>query len=196
MKQLYHITRLLIFLFSMTLLSACTIMIGGEEPPPPIDPKDTKRALIFGYIDMDEAPDDLQRLSVERIWPEPYENYECGIEDGLFWHIGVNPGVYQIDTFRAEPGFFSRSIRRFPFDTGERNLSKRRATKPGVYFLGAYKFKAIKSDTEGEYKIVRLHSPNEKTLLKRLLDVIESDSDLNDYKHQIRWIKKRLKKLK
>jgi len=44
--------------------------------------------------------------------------------------------------------------------------------KPGIYFVGSYKFKMIKKTTmfeQGEYDIIKINKPTEKEVLEKLL---------------------------
>ena len=65
--------------------------------------------------------------------------------------------------------------------------------------MGSYKYKAIDSGSifkPDNFKMIKAKKPKEKVLLKKLLKIMQSDSELKQYKYQIRRIKQRLKKLK
>jgi hypothetical protein len=54
-----------------------------------------------------------------------------------------------------------------------------RISKPGIYFLGSYKYKQVKSGmfSQAKFTIEKINKPTEAELLKRILD---ESSDIKD----------------
>lgn len=193
LSKTYARSRLIVVMLTMSALaSGCAFFFGGDSDP--IDPKRADLALVFGYIDMDDAPGDLDWVSLKQYSEKP-TYYSMGAEDGIFWHIGVEMGSYQVEKFGTNPGFFSRTSYTYNFGTAGKNETARRIKKPGVYYLGSYKY--VHEDSGSWFKpdkfsMKKLNSPGEKELLIKVLKIMQDDSDLSIYKHQIRWIKERI----
>lgn len=67
-------------------------------------------------------------------------------------------------------GFFAGEHRyNFPRQGNDTAL---RVTKPGIYFIGAFKYRKVKSGffEQGRFSIEKIAKPTEAELLKRLLD--------------------------
>ena len=180
------------------LLPAFLIISGCASTPDPIDPKDKNRSVVFGYFDMEEAPsDELDWVSVKRYKPKK-GYFAAAVEDGLFYHVGVPNGSFQVDEFGRNTRFLSNTRYIYNFGGKGRNKTARKIKRPGVYFMGSYKYKEIDSGSfwkPDNFKMIKVKGPSEKVLLKRLLKIMQSDSDLSIFKHQIKRMKKRLKQL-
>ncbi|MGH7208710.1 MAG: hypothetical protein ACREIL_04920, partial [Nitrospiraceae bacterium] len=160
----------------------------------PIDPKDESVSLVFGYFDMADAPSDLEWASLKRYGEKESGWYTMDARDGVIFHIGIASGSYQVEKFGGDGGIFSRGRYEYNFGTRGRNESAIRIHKPGIYFLGAYKYidrpgGLFKAD---KFQMKPIKEPSEKEVLKRLIAVLESDSDMRIYTRQIALAKKRL----
>ena len=165
----------------------------------PVDPKDESVSLLFGYFDMADAPSNLQWVSLKRYGENEPVWYDMAVRDGLVFHIGVAPGSYQVEKFGGTGGipFVTSQRYEYNFGTRGRNATALRMQRPGIYFLGAYKyvnqsgglFRADKFDMQP------VQQPSEKELLQRLITLLESDSDTKMYTRQIALAKKRLAEL-
>ncbi|MFZ5724654.1 MAG: hypothetical protein ACOY33_13465 [Pseudomonadota bacterium] len=109
-------------------------------------------SVVYGYIDMSEAPTGLDWLSLLQVKPKTKEPYwQTGtekVEKGyLFFHYGLTPGTYQISEFGGADRFliFSGTPYVYSFSRQGRNESAIEIGKPGVYFIGAFKYKRIKN---------------------------------------------------
>lgn len=189
--KIYSQLRLTILLLAITyLVGGCAFGGGGD----PIDPKRKDLAVVFGYIDMEDAPGDLDWIKIKQYKTKP-DYYSLGAKEGIFWHVGVDMGSYQVEKFGTNPGFWSRTSYSYNFGTAGRNQTARRIKKPGVYYLGSYKY--INEGSKNWYSpdrfsMKKLKNPSEKELLIKILKFMKDDSDLNIYKHQMRWIKQRI----
>lgn len=199
-KLVRSITRLLItgcILLPALLLSSGCSLFSKEDPA---DPNDKTLSVVFGYFDLEDAPSwgGVDWVSIKQYKPKP-SYYSSGVDDGLFYNIAIsNKSSIQVDEFGRNTRWYSNATYTYGFGSNGRNETALVIKKPGVYFLGSYKYKAIESDSFFEadkFNMVKSKSPTEKQLLTRVLKLMQEDSDLNIYHNQIRMIKKRLKVL-
>jgi hypothetical protein len=183
------------FLCSATLLS---LSLGGCAGTP-IDPKDDSVSLVYAYFDMADAPSNLEWASLKRYGEKENLWYSMAAREGLVFHIGIGPGSYQIEKFGGMGGIplLTRKPYEYLFGTQGRNDTAIRITKPGVYFLGTYKYVdhpggLFKAD---KFAMKPLPAPSERDVLQRLITLLESDSELKIYGRQIALAKRRLSEL-
>jgi hypothetical protein len=152
----------LVVLFS--LLSACAGSIGPKR-----DINDRTNSLVFAYIDMRDAPTEVDNASLK---PQGEEGYwHMSVEDGLMYQQYLPPGSYQLATLSGS-GLFKGSYR-YSFPIYGRNQSAIRIQRPGIYYLGSFRYKGIKTgmfDADGKFDIERVDSPTEVELLQRILN--------------------------
>ncbi len=185
-------------LFSVSSLLWLTLVLGGCAGAP-VDPKDESASLVFGYFDMADAPSNLQWVSLKRYGEKEPVWYDLAARDGLIFHIGIAPGSYQVEKFGGMGGIplLTRHPYEYNFGTRGRNETAIRIQKPGIYFLGAYKYidhsgGLFKAD---KFQMKPTKAPSEKELLQRLITLLESDSELKMYTRQIALARKRLGEL-
>lgn len=187
---------------AILVLSLAALLLGGCATWGSIDPKDESCSLVFGYIDMKDAPSDLDWVSIKQYGDKPYY-YHAATEDSLFFHIGMEPGSYQVDQFGGAGGIpyvrrvFTSTFYKYNFGSRGRNDTAIRIAKPGIYYMGAYKF--IKHDgglfKADKFEMEPLKTPTEKDILQKLIHVLESDRELRAYTRQIHLAKARLSAL-
>lgn len=190
-KFRYFIIPMLFMPLSM-LLSSCVSKST-------ISPDDENLSVLYGYIDMSEAPSGLGFVKVKRHKPTPNVWYTFRAEEGIFSHIAVKNGSYQVDTFGKSGSGLANIKYSYNFGGQGRNATARVIKNPGVYFLGAYKYKNLKKGsflTPGSFEMQPIKSPTEKELLSQLLKNIKESEGRKKYKHQIRRIEQHLKNLK
>ena len=181
------------------LLPALLLSSGCTSLPDPVDPKDKNRSVVFGFFDMSDAPSwgGIDWVSVKRYKPKK-GYFSAEVKDGLFYHIGVTNGSFQVDEFGRNTRFYSNTRYSYNFGGKGRNQTARKIKKPGAYFMGSYKYKNIDSGSiwkPDNFQMIKSKGPSEKVLLKKLLKIMRSDSDLSIYTHQIRRMKQRLSQL-
>ena len=181
------------------LLPALLLSSGCTSMPDPVDPKDKNRSVVFGFFDMSDAPSwgGIDWVSVKRYKPKK-GYFSAEVKDGLFYHIGVTNGSFQVDEFGRNTRFYSNTRYSYNFGGKGRNQTARKIKKPGAYFMGSYKYKNIDSGSiwkPDNFQMIKSKGPSEKVLLKKLLKIMRSDSDLSIYTHQIRRMKQRLSQL-
>lgn len=181
-------------------VSACllgvVVMLAACSSLPLADPKDDSLSLVFGYVDMGDAPSKLEWVSLKRYGEKEPVYYGMAARDGLIFHVGVAPGSYQVEKFGGMGGipFLTSKRYEYYFGTRGRNDTAVRIQQAGIYFIGAYKyvnhpgglFKADKFDMQPA------QTPSEKEVLQRLITLLESDGELKMYARQLALAKKRL----
>jgi hypothetical protein len=179
------------------ILGAALVAAGCGSTPTPVDPKDDSRSIVFGYFDMTDAPSGVEWVSLKQYGGDKPAWYDLAVKDGLFFHVAIAPGSYQVEKFGKNPGFLSNTKYVYNFGTRGRNETATRVDKPGLYFLGAYKY--VKHQTgwfeQGKFEMQPVNTPSEKELLTRLVKVLESDKELQGYSRQLALAKRRLAQL-
>ena len=189
--------RRAVVLFLLSMLVA-----GCASTPDPVDPADESLSLVFGYFDMKNAPSGVDWVSLKKYdSKDPKAGwYHLAAREGLFFHVGIEPGSYQVDKFGGMGGIPLLTRRPFEYAYGGkgRNATAVRIQKPGVYFLGAHQFvnHAGKGFFEADkFDMERAKAPTEKELLQRLVKTLETDKEYVGYTRQLRLAKQRLSQL-
>ena len=176
---------------------AALALVGGCATTEPVDPKDDGTSLVFGYFDGKDAPSSIDWVSIKRYGGAP-AYYQAGATNGLFWHIGVEPGSYQVEKFGGLKRvlIFSNTVE-YNYGTRGRNETAVRIVTPGIYFMGAHRYVAHDGGlfAEDKFAMQAVKSPTEKELLTRLIAQLEADKELRVYTRQIGLAKKRLAEL-
>jgi hypothetical protein len=173
---------------------AAVALVAGCATTEPVDPKDASTSLVFGYFDAKDAPSSVDWVSIKRYGGAP-AYYQLGTKDGLFWHVGVEPGSYQVEKFGGVKRvlIFGNTVE-YNYGTRGRNETAVRIVAPGVYFMGAHRYVAHDGGlfAADKFEMQAVKSPTEKELLARLIAELEADKELRTYTRQIGLAKKRL----
>lgn len=148
---------------AVACLSACASNSIGPER----DVNDPTNSLVFAYVDMDDAPTGIDSASLK---PQGEEGYwTMGVEDGLIFQEYLPAGAYQLASLSGSSFMHGEVVYNFP--TYGRNQSSVRIQKPGIYFLGSYKYKEVKTGffEADKFDLERVDSPSEPELLNRML---------------------------
>ncbi len=129
-------------------------------------------ALLFGYIDMHDAPSNLESVNLRQTQPgssDPDIPMRADGE-GLFYRENIPKGSYELTTFGGRGwtlGCLSFNKERYYYTFPEEGFkyNKFHLTKTGLVFLGSYKMNKVKR----KYQFVNADSPGEKELLTKLL---------------------------
>src|ERR1043166_1497470 len=89
--------------FTLPTLFLMLLSCAGENYTP-VDPNDHTLSVIFGYFDMENAPSKFEWLNLRQYGKEKPSYYHIFPKEGLFFHIGVQPGSYQVENFGGEGG--------------------------------------------------------------------------------------------
>jgi hypothetical protein len=176
---------------------AAMVLVAGCATTEPVDPKDTTSSLVFGYFDSKEAPSSIDWVSIKQ-YGGTAGYYNVGIKDGLFWHVGVEPGSYQVEKFGGVKRvlIFGNEVE-YNYGTRGRNETAIRIATPGVYFMGAHRYVPHAGGffAADQFEMRAAKSPTERELLVRLIAELEADKELRVYTRQIGLAKKRLAEL-
>ena len=177
------------------LLGFLILLVAGCATSDRVDPKDPRLSLVYGYIDMADAPSSLGWVRV-KLYDGKNEGYSAAVKKGLFFHVGVEPGPYQVERFGRHTTFFSNTEYTYDFGTRGRNDTAIRIDKPGVYFMGAYKYVNIRTGwfEQDKFKMERTQTPSERELLAQLATILQEDYP--QYTRQIAMVRQRLAQLR
>lgn len=160
-----RLLRLCLLVFAAFLGACSSGNIGPER-----DANDPSNSLVFAYVDMDEAPTKVQGASLK---PQGQEGYwQMGVIDHGDGQILIQsylpPGSYQFASLRGSGFFAGNNVYQFP--TYGRNETAVRIQKPGIYFMGSYRYRKVKTGFfEGsKFAFERVSTPAELELLQRL----------------------------
>jgi hypothetical protein len=185
--------------YILVVLSMLAVLSGCASGGGSIDPKDESVSLVYGYFDMKDAP-----TKADWVWLRKYdakakeaEGYNMGVKEGVFFHVGIEPGSYQVDRFGGGGGFFSRPVE-YNFGGRGRNATAVRIAKPGAYFLGSHRY--VNHAGKGffdpdRFEMQAAKAPGEKEVLRQVIERLESDPELKGYTRQLQLARKRLGEL-
>lgn len=169
------------------VLSGCLGPRNVGHPRGLVKPKIPNSAAVFGYVDMSDAGgfdiDDVILVRLDGGKPELLRanpDYPDGVtvnqrRPGYFWASDLPPGEYQLAEVAGvgyhgsarnyANGGWTRDA--FTFDTSKKNGTYIKITKPGIYYMGAFK---ITDKGKGkDFGFKELGAPSEATALKRML---------------------------
>lgn len=135
------------------------------------NPDESNASLVYGVIDMDEAPSGLDYASLRQYKPKPVDDkayWNATGVDGAFWYDQLVPGSYQLVSFGGS-SWWKKTRYNYNMPNFEKNGTALVFKKPGLYFLGAYKYRDTGSFFNPKFDIEKVNSPTEKELLVRLL---------------------------
>ncbi len=174
-------------------LSALALLVGCAGGGHGRDINDPANSLVFGFVDMSDAPTKMTGAQVMQVAPPTEKPYwGTNVRDGLFYTYYLPPGSYKLATLHGSS--FFKGEYRYSFPRQGAGESSVRIAKPGVYFLGSYKYKEVKTGIfeQGKFSIERVNSPSEAQLLQRILDE-EKDIKGSVWEERIRQRIARLK---
>lgn len=164
------------------VLSLMLLVFGCAGQPVFKDPKDKSVSLVIMYIDMSEAPSNSEWVMSKMVRPKvskPY--YRFGfVKDPQIGYINHNqyikPGIYTFSSFGGNAKNFLANARyNYNFPTQGRGMAVMKIKKQGVYFVGSFKYKKVKTKffEQKKFEIQRTKSPTEKEVLTKFLGHME-----------------------
>jgi hypothetical protein len=132
---------------------------------------DPSNSLVFGYVDMSDAPTKVSGVQIMQVAPQTDKPYwGTDVREGMFYTYYLPPGSYRLATLHGSS--FLRGEYQYNFPRQGGGDTTVRIDKPGIYFLGAYKYKDVKTGLfqQGKFDIERVNTPTEAELLQRMLD--------------------------
>jgi hypothetical protein len=151
-------------------LIAFGLVAGCGSSGPQRDINDASNSLVFGHIDMADAPTKISGATILQVAPptdKPY--WGAGVNNGLFYNAYLPPGSYQLASITGSSFWRGDYRYNFPRQGSETAV---RITKPGIYYLGSWRYKGVKTGffEGGKFDIERVNTPTEAQLLQRILD--------------------------
>jgi hypothetical protein len=167
-------------LLSKAALAAAVFMLAGCGGPAMLrsDTSPQKESLVFGYIDMDEAPVSMDWMQFRQVLPKTDDPLlATAVDDGLFYSSRLRPGAYEVDTFGGHT-FLGNTYYTFQIPRQSVTDFRFKFNKAGVYFLGSFKYKKVDTGFFGpiEFSVERIAKPTERELLQRMLDEAKTDA--------------------
>jgi hypothetical protein len=156
--------------------------VAGDDRAINVD--NPNNSLVFGYIDMSDAPTKVKGAWLEQVAPPtdaPY--WSMGVEKGLFYNTFIRPGSYQLSSFAGSS--FAKGSYEYKFPRQGRNETAVRIKKPGVYYLGSYKYVKVRKGgmfKRAKFSIERISKPTEADLLRRILEDTMKIQKAKNYK--------------
>jgi hypothetical protein len=156
----------LILLLAVSSITGCGTAGYLEKPT-----EDGGESIVVGYIDMGDAPTKLQWVSMKQLKPrikKPFYNFY--VDEGMFYRGHVRDGVFKFDSFGGHSSWGNTTYT-FNFPAQGKGSLDREIKKPGVYFVGSYRYKKVKTGffKPSEFDLEKIDSPTEKEVLERLL---------------------------
>ncbi len=157
---------------SWVLIVASALLVAGCGGTRPfVKSVDEEQSLVFGYIDFSDGPGTLNSVVMKRIKPlsdKPY--YYLALDDGMFYGTWMSPGSYKLVSFGSFRSFGNTQYT-FNMPSQGRGETDPVISKNGIYYMGSYKYKKVKTGffEEGKFDIERINKPTEKELLVKLL---------------------------
>ena len=184
----------------LLLITIITAMISGCSFAPVFkNPENKKQSLVLAYIDMEEAPSNATWLSAKVITKRGVKPswYTFGVvhnkKIGAILHNQhVKPGKIKLESFGGNAtGFFDNALYQYNFPSQGRGMGAVEIKKPGIYYAGSFKFKAVETGffEASKFDIERTDKPTEKEVLQNFLSHVEE----GQWK---KMIQKRIKELK
>lgn len=176
--------------YRLLLISLMSASLAACGSPKLVAPEGDGESLVYGYIDMDEAPTRLDWVSMKRMRPltkTPYYNF--WVVDGVFFRGSVQPGVYKFDQFGGHSGWKNLNAS-YAFPSQGKGELDREITQPGLYFVGAYSYKKVKTGffEAGKFDLVSSNKPTEREILQKILPYAK-------HEHWKDMIEKRLREM-
>ena len=157
----------------LLVMTGCSVRLRNVPPD---------KSLAYIYLDLTEADVVPTWVTVKQISPsinKPY--YYCGfIRDknnkhaAVFWYDSLAPGTYQMSQFGGEGRLLlQRTQIEFMMPETGRNETAIVISRPGTYFMGAYKYRALSSTWagfvgKGKFALEPLATPSRVDALKEL----------------------------
>ncbi len=158
-----------------------------------VDPGAGNLSVVAGFIEMRDAPTKLGWVSIKAYGPGTDHHYLTRVVDGVFFHIGVDPGSYQIDRFGGQSGIacFGGSAHEYEWGVKGRNPTPLRIERPGVHFMGSYGYVRQRTGLleAGKFRMESIPTPTKQEVLQRVLRTVESDPKLNVHTLQIQRLR-------
>jgi hypothetical protein len=132
-------------------------------------PANDQQSLVFGYLDMGDAPTPLGWMEFRQVSPvtqTPF--YQMRVDRGVFYMEKFPPGVFVLGEFGGE----RRDGKHLAYALPRTSPAVRVVIRePGLHFVGAFRYRAVKSDgaPSGRFEMDALSDPSEAEVLRQIL---------------------------
>jgi hypothetical protein len=134
------------------------------EPPP-----NDHASLVYGYLDMREAPTGLAWIEFRQVSPRTEATYyQMRVHEGVFYMEKFPPGVFVMGEFGGQ----RRDGRHLAYSLPRTSPTVRVAIEqPGLYFVGTFRYRPVTENgvRVGRFEIDRLDAPDGEAVLRRIL---------------------------
>jgi hypothetical protein len=157
------------FCKALALCLAAFSLIGCSHVPPMTEEQLAKGCLIYGSLDMSDAPTKLQWFSLKRVEIGKAPTYwgMAVAKNRYFVHDGIELGSYQLDSFGGHSGWKDTDYTfHFPGQGGGFKIEK-----PTTYFLGSWKYVKAGSFFNAKFDIQPLDKPTEAEVLREIVKI-------------------------
>ncbi len=157
-------------------LSACALVRTKYWHSYADDRKDDV-ALVYGYIDMSQAPAPLQRLRAARLGaPEGEGDVYFETHGGMFYNEALPAGDYKLAAVEGTPGkWYVGPVAIWPGQPYAAAIPAKlgafHVEGPGLYYVGSYRYKRLPGFVES-FTVERSTAPTERQLLRGLSAVL------------------------
>lgn len=149
---------------ALAVLAACTP--GTATDPRRLEPPENPQvSLVYGYLDMTDAPSGLAWVEMLQELPRsdrPF--YQMRVAKGLFYMEKFPPGEYRLNGFGGKTWLRGPITYRQPRTSPAIRLV---IPTPGIYYLGAFKYRP--GTAAGKFRLDKTPVPLEAEVLARLL---------------------------
>jgi len=166
MRKAAVLLGLAVFMF---IISGCGVRIHN--------PANDNASLVYGYIDMSEAPTKLGWASLKQLKPKTDKPYWGAGSNGtgVFWNEHITPGSYQLTEFGGG-SFWKNATYTYAMPEYGKNDTAVVISKSGLYYLGSYKYKKEGSFFNPKFSIEKSKKPTEKEVLEMILPLSKGTS--------------------
>lgn len=175
MLVLRHVGAAVAFLCG---LAACAV-----QPTQAVDNSPQRSVLIYGYVDMSQAPVSLSMIGFRQLEPQPQDPngpiWYLPSTEGYFYGSGLPLGRYIL----AEVGgqncllgwLLCGDVQKFPYISEDPGF---RIKKPGLYYFGSIRFIELSPGNffigPRRYKLQAEKSPSEREVLMKIMPRYEN----------------------
>ena len=180
--------KLFAALLTLTMTLALAGCAGTETVAWEMD--DPLNSMIVAYVDMEDAPTDLDWASLKQVVPPtdtPYWSF--AVDDGLIFQPYVREGAYQLAAFGGSSFLAGEHQYNFPEYGADGIMIKH----PGLYYVGAYRYVEVETGwlEQDKFDLVPIEGMTEIDVLNKLLQ----NDEIKDSPNWQRRIRARIQAL-
>ncbi len=171
-KNVWNIGLVLRYVGAITVLVILAGVLAGCSGFRPFQkPFHEEHSLVFGYMDMSDAPSSFRWITMKNINPGANTGeYGFFVEDGMFYRTYVPSGRFKFHKFGGYSFSMGGRELTYAFPRQGKQEIDPVIRKRGVHYVGSYKYVKEKAPfLELRFSLKRIKKPDERELLTRLL---------------------------